>query len=149
MAAPCPPWLKEAWIDWISPEAIMELYAGAEAQSATIIAGTEWLAHRGSVRKVAVGEMAAFDEAGERLPPSEIGEIYLLRPNELGPSYAYRGATARTLPGGWESPGDIGSFDEESIPQPSSDCPMTSWAPPFTPSFIPPAMCLRTRFGRT
>jgi bile acid-coenzyme A ligase len=113
MAAPCPPWLKEAWIDWIGPEAIMELYAGTEAQSATIITGTEWLAHRGSVGKVAVGEMAAFDEAGQQLPPGEIGEIYLRRPDELGPSYAYRGASARTLPGGWESLGDIGSFDED------------------------------------
>jgi bile acid-coenzyme A ligase len=113
MAAPCPPWLKEAWIDWIGADAIMELYAGTEAQSATIITGTEWLAHRGSVGKVAIGEMAAFNEAGERLPPGEIGEIYLRRPDELGPSYAYRGATARTLPGGWESLGDIGSFDED------------------------------------
>jgi bile acid-coenzyme A ligase len=28
-------------------------------------------------------------------------------------SYHYRGAEARTLPGGWESLGDIGSFDED------------------------------------
>lgn len=113
MAAPCPPWLKEAWIDWIGAEAIMELYAGTEAQSATIITGTEWLAHRGSVGKVVVGEMAAFDEDGNRLPPGEIGEIYLKRPEGAGASYAYRGATARTLPGGWESLGDIGSFDAD------------------------------------
>jgi bile acid-coenzyme A ligase len=113
MAAPCPPWLKEAWIDWIGPEAIMELYAGTEAQSATIITGAEWLQHRGSVGQVRAGEMATFNEAGERLPPGEIGEIYLRRPQDAPPSYQYRGATARALPGGWESLGDIGWFDAD------------------------------------
>ena len=28
LAAPCPPWLKEAWIDWLGADAIWELYAG-------------------------------------------------------------------------------------------------------------------------
>ncbi len=32
---------------------------------------------------------------------------------DLPPSYRYIGAEARTLPGGWESLGDIGYFDEE------------------------------------
>jgi bile acid-coenzyme A ligase len=113
MAAPCPPWLKEAWIHWIGPDAIMELYAGTEGQSATIITGREWLEHRGSVGQVRMGEMATFDEAGERLPLGEIGEIYLRRPQGMPPSYQYRGATARTLPGGWESLGDIGYFDAD------------------------------------
>jgi len=113
MAAPCPPWLKEAWIHWIGSDAIMELYAGTEAQSVTIITGTEWLEHRGSVGQVRVGEMATFNEAGERLPLGEIGEIYLRRPEGAPPSYQYRGASARTLPGGWESLGDIGSFDAD------------------------------------
>ncbi|HEY2708589.1 MAG TPA: AMP-binding protein [Caulobacteraceae bacterium] len=113
MAAPCPPWLKESWIHWIGPDAIMELYAGTEAQSATIITGREWLEHRGSVGKVVGGEMATFNEAGERLPLGEIGEIYLRRPEGMPASYQYRGASARTLPGGWESLGDIGSFDAD------------------------------------
>jgi bile acid-coenzyme A ligase len=113
MAAPCPPWLKEAWIHWIGPDAIMELYAGTEGQSATIITGREWLDHRGSVGQVRMGEMATFNDAGERLPLGDIGEIYLRRPADLPPSYQYRGATARTLPGGWESLGDIGYFDAD------------------------------------
>ena len=114
MAAPCPPWLKEAWINWVGAEAIMELYAGTEAQAATIINGVEWLAHRGSVGKVGGGgEMATCNEAGEQLPLGEIGEIYMRRPPGSPPSYRYRGATARTLPGGWESLGDIGYFDAD------------------------------------
>jgi bile acid-coenzyme A ligase len=113
LAAPCPPWLKEAWIHWLGPDVIMELYAGTEAQAVTIITGTEWLEHRGSVGKVAFGEMAAFDANGVRLPPGEIGEVYMRRPEGMPPSYHYRGATARTLQGGWESLGDIGYFDAD------------------------------------
>ena len=47
MAAPCPPWLKQAWIDWLGPEKVLELYGGTELQAMTVITGTEWLAHRG------------------------------------------------------------------------------------------------------
>lgn len=49
LAAPCPPWLKEEWIAWLGPEVVWELYGGTEGVAATIISGTEWLAHRGSV----------------------------------------------------------------------------------------------------
>jgi bile acid-coenzyme A ligase len=113
LAAPCPPWLKEAWIHWLGPEVIMELYAGTEAQAVTIISGTEWLEHRGSVGQVRFGEMAAFDADGNQLPAGEIGEVYMRRPEGMPPSYHYRGASARTLPGGWESLGDIGYFDAD------------------------------------
>jgi bile acid-coenzyme A ligase len=113
LAAPCPPWLKEAWIEWLGAEVIMELYAGTEAQAVTIISGAEWLEHRGSVGQVRFGEMCAFDEAGNPLPPGEIGEVYMRRPEGSPASYRYLGATPRTLPGGWESLGDIGSFDAD------------------------------------
>ena len=113
LAAPCPPWLKEAWIEWLGPEVIMELYGGTEGQAYTVITGGEWLAHRGSVGTVAMGEMVAIGANGEVLPPGEIGEIYMRRPADEPPTYRYLGATARTLPGGWESLGDIGWFDEE------------------------------------
>src|SRR5580704_5985458 len=49
LAEPCPEWLKQGWIDWLGPDRIFELYAGTEAQAATVITGSEWLAHRGSV----------------------------------------------------------------------------------------------------
>lgn len=113
LAAPCPAWLKEAWIEWLGPEVIMELYAGTEGQAVTVITGTEWLAHRGSVGQVRFGEMRAFDDEGDPLPAGEVGEIYMRRPEGMAPSYQYRGATPRTLPGGWESLGDIGWFDDD------------------------------------
>ncbi|MFN3912612.1 AMP-binding protein, partial [Hyphomonas sp.] len=49
LAAPCPPWLKECFIDWLGPEVIWELYGGTEGQGSTTIQGTEWLTHKGSV----------------------------------------------------------------------------------------------------
>jgi bile acid-coenzyme A ligase len=113
LAAPCPPWLKEAFIHWVGPEVVMELYAGTEAQAVTIISGAEWLTHRGSVGKVTAGEMCAFGEDGQPLAPGEVGEIYMRRPEGAPPTYKYIGATAKSLPGGWESLGDIGWFDEE------------------------------------
>ncbi len=113
LAAPCPPWLKEAFIRWLGPDVIMELYAGTEAQAVTIISGAEWLEHRGSVGRVTVGEMCAFDGEGHPLPPGETGEIFMRRPAGAPASYHYRGAEARTLPGGWESLGDIGWFDAD------------------------------------
>ena len=51
LAAPCPAWLKEEWIEWLGPERIFELYGGTEGQGATWIDGNEWLEHRGSVGK--------------------------------------------------------------------------------------------------
>ena len=33
LAEPCPAWLKEAWIDWLGPERIFELYGGTEGQT--------------------------------------------------------------------------------------------------------------------
>ena len=114
LAAPCPPHLKEAFIHWLGGDVIMELYAGTEAQCVTVITGTEWLAHRGSVGRVmGGGRMAAFSVDGKELAVGEVGEIYMLRDPSLPPSYRYIGAEARTLPGGWESLGDIGYFDAD------------------------------------
>jgi bile acid-coenzyme A ligase len=113
MAAPCPAWLKEAWIHWIAPGEVMELYAGTEAQAVTIITGTEWLEHRGSVGRVAIGEMKVFGEDGRELPPGETGEIYMRCPPGAPATYRYLGAEPKTLPDGWESLGDLGWFDAE------------------------------------
>lgn len=113
MAAPCPAWLKENFIHWFGGETVMELYAGTEAQAITIINGAEWLEHRGSVGRVAVGEMQVFGEDGKPLPAGQVGEIYMRRPAGAPPTYQYMGASPRTLDDGWESLGDIGWFDED------------------------------------
>jgi bile acid-coenzyme A ligase len=113
MAAPCPAWLKEAWVDWIGGERIWELYAGTEAQAISIIRGDEWMSHKGSVGRVAVGEMKVVSADGEDLPPGEVGEIYLRTSAAGSPTYRYVGADARTIGDHWESLGDLGYFDTD------------------------------------
>ncbi len=112
LAEPCPQWLKQVWIDWLGPDRIFELYAGTEAQTATIITGTEWLAHRGSVGLPPPGTVIICDLEGNELPAGQEGEVWMRSPRER-PSYRYIGATARTRDGGWESLGDMGRLDEE------------------------------------
>ncbi len=111
--APCPEWLKQRWIDLVGPEKVHEIYGGTERQALTTISGDEWLQHRGSVGKVFFGEMKVVDEAGVEVAAGEIGEIYLRSPADLPKTYRYIGAEARTLPGGWESLGEMGSIDAE------------------------------------
>jgi bile acid-coenzyme A ligase len=112
LAEPCPEWLKQEWIDWLGAERIFELYAGTEAQTATIITGHEWLAHRGSVGKTVPGTVKITNEDGAELPAGEMGEVWM-RSLRGTPTYKYVGATARTLEGGWESLGDMGYLDVE------------------------------------
>ncbi|TGD89829.1 AMP-dependent synthetase [Mycolicibacterium sp. CH28] len=112
LAAPCPPNIKEAWIDLIGPDAVWELYGGTELQALTFISGSEWLAHRGSVGRVVAGEMRVLDDDGNECPPGVLGEIFM-RPNPgSAPTYRYIGSTAKSHDG-WDSLGDLGWFDED------------------------------------
>jgi bile acid-coenzyme A ligase len=112
LAEPCPEWLKQVWIDWLGAERIVELYAGTEAQTATVITGPEWLAHRGSVGRAAPGTVMITDDDGNELPVGEMGEVWLRSVRDT-PTYRYVGATPRTRPGGWESLGDMGFLDAD------------------------------------
>ena len=113
MAAPCPPWLKQAWIDWLGPEKVLELYGGTELQAMTVITGTEWLAHRGSAGRPVIGEIQIRDFDGRPVPAGQEGEIWMRRGADAPSPYEYIGATARSAPGGWESLGDIGHVDAD------------------------------------
>jgi bile acid-coenzyme A ligase len=113
MAAPCPVWLKDAWIGWLGAERVLELYGGTEAQSFTVISGEEWLTHRGSVGRPVFGEMQVLDREGRPLPPGEVGEIWMRRGPDAPSPYRYVGAKAKARLGGWESLGDMGRIDAE------------------------------------
>ncbi len=114
MAAPCPVWLKEEWINWIGPEKIWELYGGTEAQGTTTIRGDEWLKHKGSVGKpLDVFVMKILNEDGEEMPVGEVGEIFMAPKAGAGTTYHYVGAEAKATSDGLESLGDLGWFDED------------------------------------
>jgi bile acid-coenzyme A ligase len=112
--APCPDWLFEAWIGWLGPERVFEAYGGTERIGGTLISGSEWLAHRGSVGRPTGGRrIRILDEAGCDLPPGEIGEVYMMPPGGQGSTYRYLGAESRATADGWESLGDLGYLDED------------------------------------
>ena len=113
MAAPCPHWLKDAWIDWLGAERVYELYGGTEGQGHTWISGSEWREHRGSVgRPFENCAMKILDSEGKELPPGEVGEVYMMPETGPGSTYRYVGATPRARDG-WESLGDIGWMDTD------------------------------------
>lgn len=114
LAAPCPPTVKQAWIDLLGPEKVWELYGGTELQALTFISGDQWLTHPGSVGQVVSGEMKVLDDDGNECPPGVVGEIYM-RPNPgSAPTYRYIGSTAKSRDG-WDSLGDLGYFDADGF----------------------------------
>ncbi len=60
-----------------------------------------------------VGEMKVVDDNGVAVPAGQVGEIYMRRAQGMPETYKYLGADARIINDGWESLGDLGSFDEE------------------------------------
>jgi acyl-CoA synthetase (AMP-forming)/AMP-acid ligase II len=114
-ASPCPPDIKQAMIDWWGP-VLLEYYAGTEGNGVTIINAADWLTHRGSVGRPAVGEIKIIDdETGETLGPGQIGSVYFAG----GPAFEYHNnpeATAKAhLANGWSTLGDVGFLDKDGF----------------------------------
>ena len=102
LAAPCPPVIKQAWIDLLGPEMVWELYGGTELQALTFISGDQWLTHPGSVGVVVAGEMKVLDDDGNECPPGvERRDLHAARRRAARPPTATsvrprRAATAGT-----------------------------------------------------
>jgi bile acid-coenzyme A ligase len=114
-AAPCPPWVMRAFIEWLGPDVMHEAFGPSERIGGTFITGREWLAHPGSVgRPLGDGRLRILDpETLEDVPPGEVGEIFSLPAGGPGSTYRYVGANARRTADGWESVGDMGRFDAD------------------------------------
>ena len=113
LAAPCPAWAKEGFIEKLGGCAVLELWAATESNGLTIIDGEEWLSHRGSVGKPVGTEVLILDENRQPLPQGEVGEIFT-RMAGAAPPCEYRGAQSlESIKDGFTSVGDLGWLDEE------------------------------------
>lgn len=111
-AAPCPPEIKRAAIEWLGP-IVYEYYAASEGTGFCAINSQEWLAHPGSVGKSLLGGVHILDEDGTEVPIGEEGEIWF----EALHRFEYHGDPEKTAKSfndrGWNSIGDVGRVDED------------------------------------
>ncbi|WP_439470720.1 AMP-binding protein [Brevundimonas sp.] len=113
IAAPCPPWLKQAWIDWVGAETVWELYTGTEAMGGTGINGVQWLQKPGSVGRILPGyEMQVLRPDGSACDVDEVGEIFFRPLRGQGTTYRYLGAEPKAV-GEFETLGDLGRVDAD------------------------------------
>ena len=78
-AAPCPPAVKRAMLDWWGP-ILYEYYGGTEMNGVTLCSPEEWQARPGTVGKSLLGPVHICDEDGIELPPGENGKVYFEEP---------------------------------------------------------------------
>jgi long-chain acyl-CoA synthetase len=114
-AAPCPPAVKRAMIDWFGP-IVTEYYGGTEGGFIARISAEEWLERPGSVgRPLEVVEVLVVDAEGRRQPPGEPGDLYFR--SLLGSRFEYHNAPDKTeaahLEPGVATLGDIGYLDDD------------------------------------
>jgi len=109
-AAPCPPGVKRAMIDWLGP-IIHEYYAASEGNCYFAIDSEQWLAHPGSVGQPLLGTPHILDGDGSELGVGEIGQIWIDSPL----TFAYHNDAAKTADAfndqGWSTLGDLGHVD--------------------------------------
>ncbi len=112
-AAPCPIQVKRQMIDWWGP-IILEYYGATEGLGFTACDSTEWLAHPGTVGKVALGELHILDEEMNPAPPGEPGTIWF----KTATPFEYfhdpdKTREARSADGAMSTVGDVGYLDAD------------------------------------
>ncbi len=114
-AAPCPAQVKEAMIDWWGP-IIHEYYGATEGLGFTACNTPEWLAHRGSVGKVLMGDIHILGDDMQPVARGQTGEIWFKTAN---PFEYYqdpeRTAQTRSTDGTMTTVGDMGYLDDDGF----------------------------------
>ena len=112
-AAPCPPEVKKAMIQWWGP-IINEYYGATEGGAVVYCTAKEWLENYGTVGRVYPGcTVKILDAAGQELPAGEIGEVYMHNSNFPDFTYNRLDAKRREIERhGLITAGDIGYLNE-------------------------------------
>jgi long-chain acyl-CoA synthetase len=114
-AAPCPAAVKDDMIKWWGP-IIHEYYGATEGLGFTACSSAEWLAHRGTVGRVLLGELHILDEDMKPCPVGASGTVwfrtatpfeYFNDPNKT--------RDARSPDGSMSTVGDIGFVDSDGF----------------------------------
>jgi long-chain acyl-CoA synthetase len=116
-AAPCPPDVKRAMIEWWGP-IITEYYGGSETGIAVWCDSAEWLAHPGTVGKAVDGaDIRILDEEGNILPIGQVGTVYI-KPADNWPNFTYIGDDDKRRNmerDGYLTVGDVGRLDDDGF----------------------------------
>lgn len=113
-AAPMPPSLVHRWADLIGAEKIIMAYGSSEGLGLTVLTGTEWMDHEGSVGRPFRGaEVRILDDRGDGLPTGEIGHIYIRSPDYKGATYLGNAPDLQMTPDGFGTVGDMGYLDDD------------------------------------
>ncbi len=114
-AAPCPAQVKDDMIEWWGP-IIHEYYGATEGLGFTACDSEEWLAHRGTVGKVILGDLHILDDDMQPLPNGEPGTIWF----KTASDFAYHNDEAKTLEatspdGTMTTVNDVGYVDDDGF----------------------------------
>jgi long-chain acyl-CoA synthetase len=112
-AAPCPVQVKEQMIKWWGP-ILHEYYGATEGLGATLCDSAEWMAHKGTVGRVVLGELHVLDEEMRPCATGTPGTLWFKHPQSF--EYfndAVKTAKARSGDGLLTTVDDVGYLDEE------------------------------------
>jgi long-chain acyl-CoA synthetase len=113
-AAPCPPDVKRAMIEWWGP-VIYEFYGSTESGAVTFATSEDALRKPGTVGRIApCAELRFIDDDGGLLPPGEPGEIYSRIAGN--PDFTYHNKPDKRAEidrDGFITSGDVGYIDED------------------------------------
>jgi len=110
-AAPCPIPVKEQMIDWWGP-IIHEYYGATEGLGFTACDSAEWLAHRGTVGRVLLGDLHVLGADMRPVPQGQPGELWF----KTASPFVYfndpeRTQDSRSADGTMTTVGDVGYLD--------------------------------------
>jgi long-chain acyl-CoA synthetase len=113
-AAPCPPEVKRAMIEWWGP-VIHEYYGSTETSLVTHCDSAEWLERPGTTGRPMDGvEVRILDGEGRPLPPGACGDIYVRSARITDFTYHNQDQARRAIErDGFVTLGDVGYLDAD------------------------------------